>query len=452
MGKQKILKFLLLLFVCSLSIFSLSYSGVSAFDSRSSKNTVYPKNTYIGMLDVTGKSQEEVRRFLEKKIKRWHGSSKFEIVYKEQELRVEPADFVFLLDESISSAADGKQNPLLIELKGNVFNGFEAIKGMEEDLDKPSLEKALIKAGMEFAEDVRINLEDYLPEKKPVLISSSTVELSGTNRVAADLANAFPTIEMAAKSNFSMKEWLAENNADNISASAISLISSAIYKAVLPTNILISERHISSSVLEAVEPGYEARVDFEKNLDFMLYNPNGQPIKIQLEMDDSRLKVSVTGVPLLYNYKVHAGEQQEFTPRTIKQYSALLQQGQKRVEQKGKAGILVKVSRDVYAKTGEWLKTETIAEDFYPPVHRIEIHPLSPAGKPSASGPGDSPKTLNRTGTQTAGKEQVGTGVNRDASLPDHSNQPDDKGEGISACGTNGDDGGLWGKPDEEPK
>nr|WP_249745429.1 VanW family protein [Mesobacillus boroniphilus] len=315
-----------------------------------------------------------------------------------------------------------------------------------EKLDLENLKTELLAAGQEFASTTEISLEKYLPAEDPVIISTASIKLSAEDNEIQELAESFNAIEISPKTPFSFAAFVEEAGQHEGSSAAFSQIASALYRAILPTNLTITERHISRQLPKNVELGYEAKVDFAKNIDLKLYNPNETAYQIVFDIVGRELQVSVKGAPLLYDYKITSTNKQEFKPRTIKQYSALLKQGQKSVEQEGAPGLLVTMNREIYGEDGGFLKTELLSEDFYPPVHRIEILPVAPAVQQTPPAP-------------TGNLDTVTTpGENQNTSIP---GQPGgttpppayaDNSEETTNDEQNTDDGSLWGKPDEQPK
>jgi hypothetical protein len=447
--KQQTLKFSLIISVFSIFIFSFSYYGGTAFGSRSASNLVFSENTYIGTVDVSNKTHDEAKAAIEAKTNEWAAVADIQVEYKGQIYKIPASDFVFLIEESVASAVHGKQNELQLELKETALETISLPKSLAGSLDQEKLVKELLEAGSGFVQAAEISLEAYLPQEEPEVIAEASIKLPLENIEVGDFVETMPSIEIAAESQFSLASIAEESGLSNISNHTYSQIASAIYEAVLPTNFTIAERHISSRLAENINPGFEAKVDFEKNLDLKLFNPNEHAYKITLALSGQELKVTISGVPLLYDYKIATVGKQEFKPRTIKQFSPLLKQGQKTVEKEGQPGLLIKVNREIYGQDGELLKTELLSEDFYPPVHRIEIHPILPAAQstaPATSGTDVTAPTTGQTGNDQ-GLQVPNPGTPADSGTNEDSENSDDTEDDEST-----DDGSLYGKPNEQPK
>ncbi|HJV17174.1 MAG TPA: G5 domain-containing protein, partial [Bacillales bacterium] len=98
---------------------------------------------------------------------------------------------------------------------------------------------------------------------------------------------------------------------------------------------------------------------------------------------------------------------QGFKPKTIIQYSPLLASGKVSVTTPGKEGNLVKVYREIY-QSDQLLKKELIAEDYYPPVYRVEIHSLTVPNNDQST---ETTKDTDPQGTESTEKLPI-TGQN----------------------------------------
>lgn len=455
MKKRKIFKLSLIVSVYSLFIFSFTYFAASAISFRSSANQVFSEKTFIGPMDVSGKSQEEAKSALEVKRSEWASSAEIVLSYKGQSFAIAAAEYDFLIDESIASAVNGAQNKVLVNLKNDVIDELPLIPpSLISNLNKESIKKELILAAQNFVQTTEISLENYLPKEKIKIISTAAIKLSDENQEIQEFTKLYPSIEIAPESQFSLAAFVKENEMNNISSYTYSQIATAIYQALMPTNFLISERHIGSKLPDNIQAGFEAKVNFEKKMDLLFYNPNNSSYSMAFNLKTSELEVSIIGIPLLYNYSIITGDKQEFEPRTIKQYSPMLEQGQKSVEVEGSPGFLVKVYREIYNQTGELLKSELLSEDFYPPVLRVEIMALTPAAQATVStadGNADTVAAPSAEETESAG-QYVSDNIPAEPKENGNEGQQSSDSQNGTENNADEDDGGLFGKPNEEPK
>jgi hypothetical protein len=182
-------------------------------------------------------------------------------------------------------------------------------------------------------------------------------------------------IEISSESTLSMLDYLTEKKLNTLNSDTLSFIASGIYKTILPTNFSIMERNIGNQLPSNISLGYEAHLNVDSHEDFVFTNPNKAKYSIQLSMSDNILIITLKGVKFPYQYKITTNIQ-NFKPKTIIQYSPILASGKVRVTTHGKEGNLVKVYREIY-QSDQLLKKELVADDYYPPVYRVEIHSLS---------------------------------------------------------------------------
>lgn len=290
--------------------------------------------------------------------------------------------------------------------------------------------------------------QSFTPEVKPEVIATASLELIGETHEIEKFIAAVPVIELGSKSTFSLSQVAHDNGVDNLSPITYNQIATAVYQAILATNFTISERHIGTAVPDSVTPGFEAKIDIGKKIDLKVYNPNEDAYRVEFSLSSSRLQVAVSGVPLPFDYTVKIAEQQEFKPRTIKQYSPLLKTGQKTVEKEGTSGLLVTVTREVYASEGNLLETELVSEDFYPPVHRIEIMALPQLVSEPVPAPGTVPNTA---APPAGGEREMPASPAPVPSTGPAEEKSDELPSGNAAVPQDKEDE-MWGKPNESPK
>jgi hypothetical protein len=193
---------------------------------------------------------------------------------------------------------------------------------------------------------------------------------------------------------------------ETISSDALTVLASAIYEAILPTNFEVIERHTSTALPANIRPGFEARVE-EGERDFIFFNPNDSAYTLQLTIEANQLKVSCIGFPFIHKYVIKLDPIEYYEPKTVVQYSAMLKPNEKRVKQQGKQGMLIRVHKETYDLNNQLLETEVVAEDFYPPVHTVEVRSLMnevPNGEMIQDGNGTAPQTEQNSPTNQENK------------------------------------------------
>lgn len=170
----------------------------------------------------------------------------------------------------------------------------------------------------------------------------------------------------------------------------MTLFASALYETIIPTNFEIVERHTSAVLPNGVKAGFEAAVEQNKK-DFIFFNPNDRAYTFEWKMEGDRMQVTLIGPPFIYQYALKTDPIEYYDPKTIVQYSALLKPNEKRIKEEGKKGMLIRLHKEVYDRNGSFIEKVLVSEDFYPPVHRVELRGLQLGGNNGI--PNDTPST-----------------------------------------------------------
>ncbi|WLR56183.1 G5 domain-containing protein [Mesobacillus subterraneus] len=348
----------------------------------------------------------------------------------------------------------------LLESIGAVAPGQSAGNFGIEEISNEIISQASILSG----ESVTIDLQNYeiASAKEKTSLAVSKISLPAETTGVAELLEALGVITISPVSQFSLNQFMKEQEQLQADPVLLNMVASSIYEVFLKANFKVIERHISTDVPGKERIGYDVKISKGSNMDLVVFNPNEQEYNLELSIENSSLAVKLIGVPFTGNFEVTV-ETEEFKPKTIKRYNPLLNPDENKVEQEGKNGLLVTVTRKSLDSEGKLINTELISEDFYPPVHKIEISGLKP--EPTNTAPNlSSPETIVLPGQDVSqggtGSEQqdsgatpppaangavkapVNTGPEEDGNNADKDNQ----------SGTGQDDGGIWGKPDEDEK
>ncbi|MGG3469249.1 G5 domain-containing protein [Neobacillus pocheonensis] len=434
---QQFIKLFVVLFFGTAFIFSFSHFGAKAFEKLGNVDGKYSDGTTIGSLDISGKTDSEAASLLEQKYVDWLKDTKFELQYSELSV---PFDLNLLkldTETTVSSIKDGQQNPVYISIDQTDVEDqlkilFPQINSKEIDLNK--LKTNIEATATKFTTGTfTFNLSnDYaVGGKKDFIVSETVLNLKGIPSDLQTIVEKSPEIKIAEGATFSMLEFAKNQKFEK--TTALSVIATGIYQTVLPTNFSIIDRNISGSLPDYAVLGYEARVSAQQNTDFVFINPNKSNYTIQLELNNNQLKVSLKGEKLLYNYKITKKDQQQLKPKTIVQYSPLLKAGKTMVKNEGADGIFVQVYRDIY-QGEQYLKSELISKEYYPPVYRVEVHSLTGTEQGPAS---------TTTGSQTNAPLNSATQTNPDGSQTTSTSATTQQDSDV-------DD--LWGKTNEQPK
>jgi hypothetical protein len=375
-------KLFFVIVICTFYLISFSQIGTFAYQSFFKEPSRFAEGTVIGSVSVSKLSKEEATRIVQEKVNEWKTSTVLQLTYQEKTEALPTQLFTFQVEQSVEQAAAGQPSQLVVQFDEQSFS--KLIEEVMAPLSLSSINlKKLKRDIMSIAANLQmgkqsIDLTNYFIEKQGVQKQPISEVMMGNlgeseAEVIAWVSN-HPTIEIKGKSLFSLSAYLNKKS-EPLSSEGMSIIASAIYQAILPTNFMIVERHTSRDLPNEIPLGYEAKVD-KVSRDFRFYNPNTSTYTLQFKAMNNGFRVTLTGLPLVYQYVVKVGEIEYFTPKTIIQYSSLLSPGERRMKQKGKHGILAKVKKEIYDENNHLLKTEIVAEDFYPPSHNIEVRGL----------------------------------------------------------------------------
>lgn len=432
---QQLLKLFVILFLGTSFIFVFSHFGAKAFENVPNSDKKYGQGTGIGALDVSGLTKEETKSLLEEKYVDWLKEESMVLQYGEVAAVLDINDFHFDAEQTIDSIKEGQKN------KANISIGeiqvdkqlqflFPQVGSNQFDLKK--LTESLNQTASNF-EPSRHSYDLYndyqlAQSKKEVTLHSSVIDISKQSSELQTFIERNPTIELKKETTFSILELAKKYNIEDLYT--LDILATGIYQAVLSTNMLIVERNISFSLPQYAEIGLEAKVNPSRNIDLVVSNPNKFTYKLELQLANNKLIVSLKGEKLPYTYKISTKDEQTLKTKTIVQYSPQLLPGKMKVLTKGTNGSIIKVYRDVY-QGGALLKSEFISEDYYPPTYQVEIHGLAY---------GEQKAVENSTSTLT-NEATVATTSNQNLTT--------------STEDTNGQqttESDLWGIPNEQPK
>ncbi|MEH6993671.1 VanW family protein [Neobacillus drentensis] len=402
---QPFIKLFTVLFMSTSFIFSFSHFGSLAFGKIGNNDGMFSEGTAVGSVNLSGKTENEAISLLEERHIDWVKNAKIELQYSEKTAAFDMNLFYFDATETVLNLKDGQKNTASISI--DLLQAEEQINLLFPEVDSKELEltkltENLTNTASHFENGTfsfYLNKDYLLVKGKQSVISEVIVELEAVSAELSNVINSNPQITINEESTFSFLEFAKQQKIEN--SSALNIVATGIYQAVLPTNLTISERNISKALPKYAVLGFEAMVNVAKGTDLVIDNPNKVPYTLQLELANGDLKVTLKGDRLLYKYEVRKKDEQILKPKTIVQYSPLVLPGKTKVEAEGSDGKIVKVYRNIY-QGSQLLTSELISEDYYPPVYRVEIMGLAGTQQGTSTTRGAiSNGTTNSNGTQT---------------------------------------------------
>lgn len=415
MGNKRFLKVFTILLISTAFIFSFSHFGALAIANGFGHKEKYAQGTAAGGIQLSGLTEEQAQQKLSSAVQKWKASNPVEIVYLAKTVKLPAEQLHFSVTESMVRVKNGEAAPLVVTLDHNrlrdlVSKSFPDVS--PDDVDIARLDMAICHAAARLeTANLSFDLSGYAVdgnEKETTVSKGSVANVSLAEATELEnWAKQFPQVNIPAHGMFSLFKT-AEKTGASFSNEALSMIATAIYGAVLPTNFEIIERNTGNELPYYATLGKEAKV-VKGKLDFSFVNPNPTAYQLKFTVRNGAFSVSVAGRPFLENYKMVLKDQKTIGPETTVQYHPALKADQSVVLQAGKAGYYAKVFRNIYSQNHGLLKSVLLAEDFYPPVAQI-VAKGNPAQVENTE---DSSETDNGSGhetdTSTSGSSSKGS-------------------------------------------
>lgn len=461
---QQTVKIFLVLILSTGYVFGFSQYGPKAFGALFADEKGYLPGTAVGNINLEGKKPKEALTLLQNAIADWQANSSYKLHFKEKTIDLEIDRLKFDPGGTISSLVDGRKNAVQVNLdEGTLVEWISKIspaligqeidlKNMADKLAEPA--KRLVPGSVSFA------LDGFLTnsQKEHGVIASGTIDVKEPSYELEMAVKELSGIKIEGDKEFSINSMIKSKEISGLSPRALSMLATSAYIAVLQTNFDIIERNISKELPDYTKLGSEAFADPAAGKDFVFKNPNADEFELTFTYSNGKLTADIIGSKFLYEYKAVADGEGTFQPKVIKQYSPYLKAGQVKITEEGKPGSIIKIYREIYSQ-GNLLDTQFIGEDYYPPMHRVEVHalpagepqqqsgaaPETPAGNVVPSVPADTPPGNVESPVPSDGNS------NPDSPVPGKTKPEQAAGQDESVPDSS-DGGALWGKPNEVPK
>ncbi|MFB1080522.1 VanW family protein [Jeotgalibacillus sp. JSM ZJ347] len=389
MNQNIALKMLGVMLLSFIIIAGAAVTGPALLPDVTAGEEIFSEGTMIGRTNVAGLSFEEAEAAVTEDILNWQQQSELIVTYGEEKSELDPELIEFFPREAVQTANDGAVNPVPLNV-----NMGDAVMILNRDFGLPESE-VLDPAKVQSEIERRITFlqtgeED--PIELSVLLASGTgetliAEAAGNFTVTAAQQNYIFTHESVTLapgeyySVLNLSNQVIESVEDyEITDEELSKIASVIHTAVLETPLAIAERHISLMLPDYAVPGKEASIAIAGNNDYKVMNATQSPFTINLESIQGALYVRITGPVQPFTYTAEIPETDILPFRTVRQYSAFVADGAVEVTEPGLDGQLIPIERVTLDVDSIEIDREFLYEDFYPPVHRVEVTSLdSPA-------------------------------------------------------------------------
>ena len=147
-------------------------------------------------------------------------------------------------------------------------------------------------------------------------------------------------------------------------------VATTLYNALLRAGLPVKERWPHSQVVSYVPPGQDASVR-EQSADLKFENTTGFPVYIRAAAARGTLAIQIFGTAEKEGVVRYIITEKETVPSgVVVRYDPSLQDGEARVESKGRNGLRVRVYR-ITREGGKEIGRELISEDYYSPQPRV---------------------------------------------------------------------------------
>jgi hypothetical protein len=384
----------------TLFFYGISTFGTLAFSQAST--TVFGDQTYVGPYDISNQKEQEALEKLTTGFSELQSAFSVNLAYQDAFVAL-PEELVRLdAEQTIKRAKSGEENLIVASVSIDGLRTVLTQQFAPVDVDEDSLYSIASGIERELGAGVMpltVYITDYMayPEWKEEEIASSTLIVRNPSRSLQQLIHELDGTEMVPFSSFSLLDRMQEEDGSPVADGELTILASTLYTLVLQTNFEVDERSIGNRLSPAVEPGFEAVINQSLGVNFSFTNPNKSAFTLHMKLTGNTIQTSLTGIPLLYEYTPYMTEKETYQPKTVRQFSAFMPTGQIRVEDEGKEGVEVSVSRLISYKSVE-LEDEWISLDFYAPQPRIELHALEKDEQQNSSNPSDGVENLEENG------------------------------------------------------
>ncbi|KEZ51180.1 VanW family protein [Metabacillus indicus] len=390
MGTSSKGKVLLVLFGCVFILFGFSFFGVKAYGALFNVKTV-PEGVEVGGIVLAGLTLEEAEEKLNQGVAVWKENS-FYFLQADRELGLDSNFVTFDVKKTAELSLENKTNKLIAAVDAEALGVFlenELSPEILPAVDQKALASEIELAASELTEGIfTLSIEDYLvKEKLPKTLLAGTVIPAGSAVLEQPAV-----IEIAPFGSFSLEAYV-EEVALEMEDDALSQLATGIYQTILLINFEILERHISAELPSYAELGKEAAFAKGKR-DLVFYNPNDAAYELKLAQDGASLTISIEGAAFENTYSLTMENEKSYKPKKIIQYDSALNDNTTRVIEEGRNGQSAAVYRNELNREGKLLSSTLISDDYYAPVHRVEVKPLKKEQQesvPAAPGEGVQP-------------------------------------------------------------
>lgn len=389
-NKRRISVLLLVVIFLVLSAFSVhNVQAINGFLS----NEKYAEHTFVGPFNISNQKTKQTKFKLATDLSELQSKLEVNLIYQDIQFSLPPEIVTFDIELTLAGANSGEDNPIIANvsrdgLKSVLTQQLPSIQFTKDAVESVAegIEKELQTGIMPRNVHITDSIANEIPNQ---VVASSEYSIDSISPALSKAIHALDEVVIQPYASFSVMELLTNAEVGLLTDEEMTLLSSTLYSVILQTNFQIDERNISTLLSPIIRPGYEAAMNQTLGLDFKFTNPNKSNFTIHANWSNGKIQLSIEGPPFYYSYEPVIERIDTYKPRTVRQYSAFVNDGQVIVSQKGKEGMEVVVKRNI-SLDGKVINTEDVSKDFYAPIHRIEMLALTKADASTGESTGGS--------------------------------------------------------------
>ncbi|MFQ3542616.1 VanW family protein [Halobacillus rhizosphaerae] len=331
----------------------------------------FAPNTAVSGEIIEGLTEDQSKILLNKQVNNWKQAASLQLVLPEETVEISPENFRFHIPKTIASVSNGDTQNLQVTLDPIFAQSLtEHLSGeVKSKLQLEKLkEKLLSDAGQLKKGPLTYSIYDFIPAGiKSLYETQSSFSITRNDRgQLQDYVSEWKEVTLKPNQDFSLLTSIKQAAAV-IDKRSLNQLATVLYGAVLDTNLVIKERHISENLPSYADYGREASVDRNNDQDLIFTNPNPSPLVMSLSMNGSTVEAEISGYPLQHSYHSVVEGSKEISERTVIHLSSFVPEGDIQVKQKGSPGKSVEVFRETKDQKVK------ISTDYYPPTDRVEL-------------------------------------------------------------------------------
>lgn len=347
------------------------------------KEERFDRETYLASVDISEMTKSEAINAVEEELEVWKNDIDIQIRWFDYTYEV-PSNVVHVrLEELINELLDENnfEKAVLIDVAerdiAQIVSEFPFYENLEQYVDLTNFTENMKNELTTLPNGtIQFSLHPYLEETiiPNEAVIASAVRSGLASPMLESIVEKLKVVTIHQDESFSFLTMLEEHNIEAVNGESLQVLSSAIYEVLLQSNFDLIERHQRHKLYDNIPLGYDAFIDLDSR-DLVFFNPNDYEYELHFLMNEQgELMVELVGNMFPYEINVVVEQLAQIEPKTKVRYASDVSEGSQQVIEAGEAGYHAKTIRSIISIDGELEYEKVMAEDFYAPQHRLEIH------------------------------------------------------------------------------